>query len=59
MDEAEYLVKFMDRLIEEDDSETALAVEPRLARVHDSLPTDSPWREQLKLAWKKALAKWH
>ena len=58
-EKARDLVNLMNRLIIDNDAETAFEVDGRIAAVYNTLPTDSKWRQELRAVHEKAMYKWH
>ena len=57
--EAYYMVKTMEKLLAEDDPETAWYLQKEFASVWNAQPPNSLEREALAAVWKKAMLKWH
>lgn len=60
MENAAYeMVKTMEKLLADNDAETAWDLQTAFVRVHNAQPLNSPEREAMAAVWTKAMNKWH
>lgn len=60
MENAAYeMVKTMEKLLADNDAETAWDLQAAFVRVHNAQPLNSPEREAMAAVWTKAMNKWH
>jgi hypothetical protein len=57
--EASQLIDKMNKLLVNDDAETAWNIESEIIRVRDSLPLYSVEREKIDEIWGKMMVQWH
>jgi hypothetical protein len=57
--EAYEMVKTMEKLIKEDDADTAWCLQKEFASVWNKQLPDSPERIAMAVVWKKSMIKWH
>jgi hypothetical protein len=57
--EAYEMVKTMERLLQEDDGETAWYLQNDFARIWNNQLPNSPERVAMAEVWKKSMIKWH
>jgi hypothetical protein len=53
------MVKMMEKLLADNDAQTAWDLQGEFMRVHNAQPRDSVEREAMAAVWKKAMIKWH
>lgn len=53
------MVNTMEKLLGENDAETAWNLQSAFIRVHNAQPHNSPEREAMAAVWKKMLDRWH
>lgn len=53
------MVEIMEKLIAQNDANTAWYLQREFARIFNTLPPNSPEREAMAAVWQKSMLKWH